>query len=210
MNFWDELMKQRQEAKLDLDDVALRRKLLQKQNGLCHWCHGGMQPFDRTLDHLLPHSMGGPYISANLVLAHRSCNARRGSRFSMASVEKLPDLVLALAIENLQTLKASAYEAVSESQGRVLKKRQEMEPLLWEMLVLRLRIRQEKFLEELEPLRQHRADLDRAQQSEISFRRLVTQLQNTKIGQRILRHEHQKKLTLAPARAEVIRRRKKE
>lgn len=53
----------------------------------CHICHrkidlnlSGRQPMGPTIDHILPVSMGGTNDLANLNIAHRVCNLRRGNR----------------------------------------------------------------------------------------------------------------------------------
>lgn len=53
----------------------------------CHLCGGsvsmslsGMEKWGPTIDHLLPISLGGLDDRANVALAHRVCNVRRGNR----------------------------------------------------------------------------------------------------------------------------------
>jgi 5-methylcytosine-specific restriction endonuclease McrA len=44
----------------------------------CHWCGKPFTPSDPMVaDHVKPYSQGGRSDAANLVAAHRSCNARR-------------------------------------------------------------------------------------------------------------------------------------
>ena len=49
---------------------------------ICVWCGRDLHrsdPFGITLDHLVPHDLGGSNSPSNLVTACRSCNCRRGS-----------------------------------------------------------------------------------------------------------------------------------
>lgn len=57
-----------------------------KTSGRCHICRkrvdlrlSGMDPLGPTIDHLLPISAGGLDEFANVMLAHRVCNTRRGT-----------------------------------------------------------------------------------------------------------------------------------
>lgn len=66
-----------------------RKALFEKQGGLCHWCAEPMQltgakagiPPKKyaTLEHLLPHSLGGTWGRANIVLACAKCNFARSN-----------------------------------------------------------------------------------------------------------------------------------
>lgn len=57
--------------------------LWERQKGRCYWCdkrmfrHVHCDHF-ATFEHLIPRSQGGGDIFENFVLAHRSCNQRRG------------------------------------------------------------------------------------------------------------------------------------
>lgn len=62
------------------------RCILAERDGMdCHWCKGKLQmadackPMYATLDHIIPHSVGGSNQPHNLVLACSKCNGARGS-----------------------------------------------------------------------------------------------------------------------------------
>ncbi len=212
MAFWKDLIEARQEARQKARPEAMRQTLLRRQKELCFWCRGRMRPRDRTLDHVLPHSLGGPYVLANLVLVHQKCNERRGSRFSDHLLNRLTSPVLALAIENLQTLRADTYEAASENQARVLELRREMETKLWSLLIQRLDSRHQNFMKDREPTLQRRRKVKRQRQfnrSEKDFQKLTEELWKSKIGQRIRRFEKKEKLVERPVKQLVVVRRSK-
>ena len=56
--------------------------LLKLRDGdVCFWCKtpfGKRKSMARTLDHIIPKSLGGTYELNNLVLAHQFCNSVRG------------------------------------------------------------------------------------------------------------------------------------
>lgn len=64
----------------------LRPSLYLLQDGRCPYCGGFMeletttQPKSATLEHLRPRSRGGTHNPANVLLACKSCNNRRGNR----------------------------------------------------------------------------------------------------------------------------------
>lgn len=67
----------------------LRKRLFERQDGLCHLCGGPMTllrkrhnvgRFFATFDHVLPRSDGGTAHISNLKLAHRKCNNARNSK----------------------------------------------------------------------------------------------------------------------------------
>ncbi len=212
MNFWEDLITQRQEAFSNADSAAMRQRLFKKQGKCCFWCQSQMGPEDRTLDHVLPHSLGGPYVLANLVLTHQDCNERRGSRFGDHLLQRLPNSVLALAIENLQTLRADAYEATSEKQARVLELRPEMETKLWLLLVQRLTERHKRFMKDEEPALKRRREIERQERlsrGEKDFQKLAAGLWKSKVGQRIRRFEKEKNLAARPIKRLVVVRRPK-
>lgn len=64
-------------ARLPLvDRVALR------DGNRCRWCHLTFRPRGlrlRTLDHIVPRSLGGTAHPDNLCLAHLYCNSSRGN-----------------------------------------------------------------------------------------------------------------------------------
>lgn len=59
--------------------MRLRAKILRNQGGNCAICEAPCSLEDATLDHIIPHSLGGATSSArNLRIAHGRCNWRRG------------------------------------------------------------------------------------------------------------------------------------
>lgn len=59
---------------------VIRERLAVAQGGICPICEGGDLTADNgTLDRILPGSRGGTYALANLRLAHKKCNSRRGN-----------------------------------------------------------------------------------------------------------------------------------
>jgi 5-methylcytosine-specific restriction endonuclease McrA len=56
------------------------------QRGLCalcgQWIDLSLQygPGQATIDHIIPRSKGGGHHAANLQMAHRGCNSRKGNR----------------------------------------------------------------------------------------------------------------------------------
>lgn len=78
-----------------MDNNERRRLLFIEQGGLCYICGGRMQLLKEfplhmfaSFDHVIPLSRGGTWARGNVRLAHRSCNAWKGSR----SLEDLPAL----------------------------------------------------------------------------------------------------------------------
>jgi len=64
----------------------------------CHICHrqidlnlSGRHPQGPSIDHILPVSMGGTNDLANLNIAHRVCNTRRGNRGPAQMILEEPD-----------------------------------------------------------------------------------------------------------------------
>lgn len=64
----------------------------------CHICHckidlnlSGRHPQGPTIDHILPVSMGGTNDLANLNIAHRVCNTRRGNQGPAQMILEEPD-----------------------------------------------------------------------------------------------------------------------
>lgn len=56
---------------------AANRRLLLKDNPVCHWCQTRAAD---TADHLTPYVLGGDDSLDNLVPACRSCNSSRGAK----------------------------------------------------------------------------------------------------------------------------------
>jgi 5-methylcytosine-specific restriction endonuclease McrA len=57
-----------------------RQAIYTRDNWICQICLQPVQPPDATLDHIIPLSKGGEHSARNVVLAHRSCNSRKGNR----------------------------------------------------------------------------------------------------------------------------------
>lgn len=65
---------------------ASKRKALIKLYGCtCVWCGTYMEKHDRTIEHMLPRSLGGTNALNNLRLAHWSCNHQRGANYDPAA-----------------------------------------------------------------------------------------------------------------------------
>lgn len=69
----------------------VRLKIYQRDRWKCQICGKRVTQQEATLDHIVPTAMNGNNQQANLQLAHRSCNSRRGAgripaqtRFGMA------------------------------------------------------------------------------------------------------------------------------
>jgi hypothetical protein len=64
--------------------VARRQRMFDEQRGICWLCGGRMQldaPEEHnfaSFDEVRPRSLGGSTKASNQVLAHKSCNERRG------------------------------------------------------------------------------------------------------------------------------------
>jgi 5-methylcytosine-specific restriction endonuclease McrA len=58
---------------------AHRLKVFARSKFRCHLCGRYVPPEERSLDHIIPLSEGGPDTTANLMLAHVACNTRRKS-----------------------------------------------------------------------------------------------------------------------------------
>jgi 5-methylcytosine-specific restriction endonuclease McrA len=56
----------------------------------CAYCREPLTPDDRTLDHVVPITLGGPHSRANVVVCCRSCNARKGQRTEYAAGDAKP------------------------------------------------------------------------------------------------------------------------
>ena len=56
-----------------------RAAIIARDLNICHICKTFVPPEDMTLDHLIPLSRGGNHAAANLAVAHRRCNSRRGT-----------------------------------------------------------------------------------------------------------------------------------
>jgi 5-methylcytosine-specific restriction endonuclease McrA len=75
----------------------LRQRLRERDGDLCWLCGKPMvfdsrknKPDAATIDHIVPQSHGGQTTMANLRLAHKLCNNRRGSPAPEASARRHP------------------------------------------------------------------------------------------------------------------------
>ncbi len=65
-----------------------RRKLYDLADGICYLCEKKIKYFsEASIDHVIPLSKGGTSKKANLKIAHKSCNGKKGNTL-------LEDLVL--------------------------------------------------------------------------------------------------------------------
>jgi 5-methylcytosine-specific restriction endonuclease McrA len=55
-------------------------EIFDRDGGVCHLCLNAVPRVDATMDHVIPVTKGGPHTRANVKLAHRSCNTRKGNR----------------------------------------------------------------------------------------------------------------------------------
>ena len=81
--------------------VPMVRALLKRDGSGCFFCHLEMPDEDRSLEHLVAVTHGGPNHISNFVLAHRRCNAKVGHlsvmekvRIREANAAALPELTL--------------------------------------------------------------------------------------------------------------------
>lgn len=58
----------------------LLKRLLYRQGGLCGICMKSLVADKATLDHIIPHALGGPRSAWNLRAVHDKCNALRGCK----------------------------------------------------------------------------------------------------------------------------------
>lgn len=52
--------------------------VLERDDGVCGICGEDVDPFDFTLDHIEPVEVGGDHSYANVQVAHRACNSKKG------------------------------------------------------------------------------------------------------------------------------------
>lgn len=57
-----------------------REEIFQRDGALCHLCGKETSVHDRTLDHVVPLIRGGDHIPANVRIAHKRCNEKKGMR----------------------------------------------------------------------------------------------------------------------------------
>jgi 5-methylcytosine-specific restriction endonuclease McrA len=55
------------------------KAIVARDGGRCHLCGKLVAAADRSFDHLIPLSLGGPHTQDNLRLAHKRCNSKRGA-----------------------------------------------------------------------------------------------------------------------------------
>lgn len=53
-----------------------------RDHGICQLCQEPCTLEDASIDHVIPLSKGGPHTYANITLAHKRCNSRKGNRHS--------------------------------------------------------------------------------------------------------------------------------
>lgn len=54
--------------------------IYERDDKICHLCHQFVPREQASRDHVKPRSQGGKLSFENILLAHSSCNSRRGSR----------------------------------------------------------------------------------------------------------------------------------
>lgn len=55
-------------------------EIWQRDGGICQLCHLPIAQAEASLDHIVPLARGGTHEPANVQLAHRRCNSRKGAR----------------------------------------------------------------------------------------------------------------------------------
>jgi hypothetical protein len=64
--------------------------LWKRDKGTCQLCFTKIRrKTERSMDHIIPVSEGGEHSYRNTVLAHRSCNSRKGNRHNIAQQQRL-------------------------------------------------------------------------------------------------------------------------
>lgn len=63
-------------------NLRKRKLAMYRENQMCHWCGLVMDPEEVTVDHLVPLARGGSNRKENSVLAHKSCNEKRGAKWT--------------------------------------------------------------------------------------------------------------------------------
>jgi 5-methylcytosine-specific restriction endonuclease McrA len=66
---------------------ALRHSLVARDGIRCWICQDETPPHDRTIDHILPVSLGGKSELSNLKIAHAHCNSFRSSKVHLSAEE---------------------------------------------------------------------------------------------------------------------------
>lgn len=55
-------------------------EIYERDGRICHLCSKPVDRQQATMDHVIPVTKGGPHTRANVKLAHRGCNTRKGNR----------------------------------------------------------------------------------------------------------------------------------
>lgn len=55
-------------------------EIYERDGRICHLCSKPVERQQATMDHVIPVTKGGPHTRANVKLAHRGCNTRKGNR----------------------------------------------------------------------------------------------------------------------------------
>lgn len=63
----------------DTRNVRLRDRIARRDGPHCHYCKKPLPHAKRTIDHVVPKSLGGPSSLDNYVLACGGCNRKKGS-----------------------------------------------------------------------------------------------------------------------------------
>lgn len=71
-------LKRRARKKAALVERVSVRRVVARDRSTCHLCVKAVTPEQRSLDHLIPIVRGGAHAEWNLMLAHLTCNKRRG------------------------------------------------------------------------------------------------------------------------------------
>lgn len=67
--------------KLTSIKLSLRRKIYDRDNGMCYLCGMEIKFFSQaTVDHVIPKSKGGTNDKSNLKITHSSCNNFKGNK----------------------------------------------------------------------------------------------------------------------------------
>lgn len=62
------------------EHLRLRPLVIARDGLVCGICGGAVADDEVSIDHIYPRSKGGPTTMANLRVAHRRCNSRKGNR----------------------------------------------------------------------------------------------------------------------------------
>lgn len=95
---WRGVTKPHKRPRKDGHKTSLLNALLRRDGPSCFFCGAPTTADDRSLEHLVPLSHGGPNHLSNLVLAHRRCNADAGHLSVMEKIRLRDDVRAAAAI----------------------------------------------------------------------------------------------------------------